>query len=158
MVKKYRYQVRKRLPVPVGRLKWCSVTRYHVRFCKLRLLTLDQPSWKTHEFSMKNSYRKLPTWDILTMWYFKKSILSNACAWRPPLKGVDLQLNNQLNTMFCSHPLKLFKYDDFYHVGTFWQTVIVTSSLNHYSAKWLKCINDLNLLYRNNTEKKILRN
>ena len=53
----------------------------------------------------------------------------------PPLKGVDLQLNNQLNTMFCSHPLKLFKYDDFYHFGTFWQTIIITSSLNHYSAK-----------------------
>ena len=79
------------------------------------------------------------------MWYFKKSILFNASAWRAPLKGVDLQLNNQLNTMFCSHPLKLFKYDDFYHFGTFWQTIIVTSSLNHYSAKWLKCINDLNL-------------
>ena len=94
---------------------------------------------------MKNSYRKLPIWDILTMWYFKKSILFNACAWRTPLKGVDLQLNNQLNTMFCSHPLKLFKYDDFYHFGTFWQTIILTSILNHYSAKWLKCINDLNL-------------
>ena len=108
-------------------------------------VNLGQPSWKTHEFSMKNSYRKLPIWDILTMWYFKKSILFNACAWRAPLKGVDFQLNNQLNTMFCSHPLKLFKYDDFYHFGTFWQTIILTSILNHYSAKWLKCINDLNL-------------
>ena len=76
----------------------------------------------------------------------------------PPFKGVNLQLNNQLNIIFCSYPYQTLKI---WWFASCWYTLkdyFCNLKLKSLFGKMMEMYKWFGALNRNNTEKKILRN